>query len=272
MILTADSGSTKTTWMVEHEGWKQLFHTQGLNPFYMTEAEMQRIIGEELLRQELFPAAQQIEEVRFYGAGCTKEKSPLLRGVLLSLFPSASSVEVGSDMLGAAKALLGGEEGIACILGTGANSCLYDGKEIVANVSPMGFIVGDEGSGAVLGKTFVNLLYKGGHDDMVETFQKETGLTQPAIIQRVYREATPNRFLASLAPFVRRHTDEEWIEEMVVECFRLFFKRNVAHYNRKDLACSFVGSIAFHFERELRIAANKEGYKVGRIIKEPLFV
>lgn len=272
MKLTADSGSTKTTWMVEHDGGKQLFHTQGLNPFYMTEAEMQRIISEELLCQEDFPEAQMIENVRFYGAGCTKEKSPLLRNVLSSLFTSAQNVEVGSDMLGAAKALLGDEEGIACILGTGANSCLYDGKEIVSNVSPMGFILGDEGSGAVLGKTFVNLLYKGGHDDMVETFQKETELTQPDIIQRVYREATPNRFLASLAPFIRQHTDEEWIEKMVVDCFRLFFKRNVAHYHRQDLMCSFVGSIAFHFERELRLAANKEGYKVGRIVKEPLFV
>lgn len=272
MKLTADSGSTKTTWMVEYDSRKQLFHTQGLNPFYMTEAEMQRIISEELLRQENFPEVGRIEDVCFYGAGCTVEKSPLLRSVLLSLFPSAMNVEVGSDMLGAAKALLGDEEGIACILGTGANSCLYDGKKILSNVSPMGYILGDEGSGAVLGKTFVNLLYKGGYADMVEIFQRETGLTQPDIIQRVYREATPNRFLASLAPFIRRHTDEGWIEEMVVECFRLFFLRNVAHYQREDLACSFVGSIAFHFERELRLAANKEGYKVGRIVKEPLFV
>ena len=270
MILTADSGSTKTTWMVEHDGEKTLFHTQGLNPFYMTEAEMQGIISQELIRQDNFPDSTKIQRVCFYGAGCTKEKAPLLQAVLQSLFTSATTVEVGSDMLGAAKALLGNEEGIACILGTGANSCLYDGHDIAANVSPMGFILGDEGSGAVLGRTYINLLYKGGHDDEREAFEKETGLTAADIIQRVYREPTPNRFLASLAPFIKKNIGKEWVSGMVIDAFRLFFRRNVAHYHRPDLACSFVGSIAFHFESQLRIAAYNEGYKVGKILKEPL--
>ncbi len=237
----------------------------------MTEAEMQSIISHELMRLDAFPDANNIEKVCFYGAGCTKEKAPLLQGVLQSLFTSASVVEVGSDMLGAARALLGDEEGIACILGTGANSCLYDGHDIVANVSPMGFILGDEGSGAVLGKTFINLLYKDGHDDMREKFERKTGLTAATIIQRVYREPTPNRFLASLAPFIKENMDKCWVQKMVINEFRNFFRRNVAHYNRRDLPCSFVGSIAFHFERELRIAAYSEDYKVGKILKEPLF-
>lgn len=271
MTLTADSGSTKTTWMVEENGRKTLFHTQGLNPFYMTPAEMQSIISRELLSQDGFPDAAQFRKVYFYGAGCTTEKAPLLHDVLASIFLSAKTIEVGSDMLGAAKSLLGNNEGIACILGTGANSCLYDGQSVIANVSPMGFILGDEGSGAVLGKTFVNLLYKGGHPDVRDAFEKYSGLTQADIIQCVYREPTPNRFLASFAPFIKQHLDIAWIEEMVVDCFRLFFQRNVAHYNRADLPCSFVGSIAFHFESQLRIAANKEGYKVSKIVKEPLY-
>ncbi len=270
MILTADSGSTKTTWLLENGSHSVLFHTQGLNPFHQTEAEMGRIIREELLRQDAFPDADGVQTVYFYGAGCTKDKSPLLAGILRQIFVGAATVEVGSDMLGAARALLGSEEGIACILGTGANSCLYDGCGIISNVSPMGYILGDEGSGAVIGRTFVNLLYKGGHADMVSVFEKDSGLTQTDIIQRVYREAMPNRFLASLAPYVRRYLSEEWVERMVIDCFRLFFRHNVAHYGRPDLPCSFVGSIAFYFDRQLREAAKAEGYAVSVIRKEPL--
>lgn len=270
MILTADSGSTKTTWRLEGEGGAALFHTQGLNPFHQTEDEIGRVIDMELLGQGGFPSADDIGVVRFYGAGCTREKCAVLEGLLRRTFRKAATVEVGSDMLGAARALLGDREGIAGILGTGANSCLYDGRGIVANVSPMGYILGDEGSGAVIGRTLVNMLYKGGHRDMVSVFEAETGLTQAEIIQRVYREAMPNRFLASLAPFVSRHIAVGWLEEMVVDCFRLFFRHNVAHYGRADLPCSFVGSIAFYFERQLRRAAEEEGYRVAQVRKEPL--
>ena len=173
-------------------------------------------------------------------------------------------------MLGAARALFGNDEGIACILGTGANSCLYDGNKIVSNVSPMGYILGDEGSGAVLGKTFINLLYKDHHEKDIIEFERETGLTQSDIIQKVYREAMPNRFLASLAPYIKSVSSHEWVHEMIVDCFRLFFRHNVSHYNRPDLPCSFVGSIAFYFEEELRQAAKKEGSFIVKIMKEPL--
>ncbi|MBQ0072912.1 MAG: ATPase [Prevotella sp.] len=266
MILTADSGSTKTTWVLGD----RRFSTQGINPFHMTEEVMRGIITDELLQQMKDAEALSVSEIHFFGAGCTKEKSPLLATILRDVFRNASLVEVDSDMLGAAKALFGSTEGIACILGTGANSCLYDGERIVSNVSPMGYILGDEGSGAVIGKTFLNALYKGGHQDFVPVFESETGLTLPQVIQRVYREPMPNRFLASLCPFVKRHLSEQWIEEMVVDCFRLFFRNNTRHYNRPDLACSFVGSVAYYFEAQLRMAAKKEGSLIGRIMKEPL--
>lgn len=270
MELTADSGSTKTTWQLESNGHTTLFHTQGLNPFHQTGGDIRRIIAEELLVRDAFPLAESIGSIRFYGAGCTKEKSRQLETILREIFPHAVTIEVGSDMLGAARALFGDSEGIACILGTGANSCLYDGTAIVSNVSPMGYILGDEGSGAVIGRTFVNMLYKCGHDDMVPVFEQETGLNQAEIIQRVYREPMPNRFLASVAPFVKRHIAEAWIEQMVIDCFRLFFRHNVAHYGRPDLPCSFVGSIAYYFERQLRKAAEQEGFSVGKLMKEPL--
>lgn len=275
--LTADSGSTKTTWLLHVDSpsdnnvgshTDSYFITQGINPFHMSEDTMRSIILYELLPQN--PLLPHCSVINFYGAGCTKEKSPLLHAILQQLFPEAEAVTVDSDMLGAAKSLFGNSEGIACILGTGANSCLYDGSQIVSNVSPMGYILGDEGSGAVLGKTFINLLYKGPHDAFIPLFEQATGLTPTAIIQRVYRESLPNRFLASLCPFIKEHIHEAWIEEMVVECFRLFFRNNVAHYHRPTLPCSFVGSIAFHFEAQLRKAALQEGYVIGEIKKEPL--
>ena len=135
----------------------------------------------------------------------------------------------------------------------------------------MGYILGDEGSGAVLGKTFINMLYKGINDKgLIEDFENETGLNQPDIIQKVYREQMPNRLLASFAPFIHKHTDVEWVDDMVIECFKSFFRNNTKHYRRPDLECSFVGSIAYHFERQLREAAASENVHIGKILKEPL--
>ena len=295
--LTADSGSTKTTWLLTHttvgESASQpsseepaphttveesatpsqtTLTTQGINPFHMPVSTMRDIITGELITQEAFPDPAAIDEIHFFGAGCTQEKSPLLHDLLQSLFPAATVVEVGSDMLGAAKALFGDKPGIACILGTGSNSCLYDGHSIVSNVSPMGYVLGDEGSGAVLGKTFLNALYKGTHQDFIPVFEADTGLTLPIIIDKVYRQPMPNRFLASLAPFIKSHITQPWISEMVINSFRLFFQNNVKHYLPASVPVeiSFVGSIAYHFQEQLRIAAAAEGLTISKILKEPL--
>lgn len=273
MILTADSGSTKTDWKLTiDEGKEILFSTQGINPFHMSESTVKGIIDDELLPQiEKDTEISAIKEIYFFGAGCTPAKIPVMEMILRSSFPNADKVEVASDLLGAAKALCGEEEGIACILGTGANSCYYDGKTIVANVSPMGFILGDEGSGAVIGRTFINELYKGLHSDFIPVFEKETGLCQADIIQKVYREPLPNRFLASLSVFINTHKEEQpWIKDMIVDCFRNFFRKNIAHYNRRDLPVNFVGSIAFHYSEQLKESANLEGFRIGRILKSPL--
>lgn len=310
--LTADSGGTKTTWLLTTDSEVpsspksgELFTTQGINPFHMSPSDMRHIIEDELLpaiavsspatmpcdspqgkasqvpstpQSSLSPAT--ISEINFYGAGCTREKSPILRDILASLFPEAQTITVDSDMLGAAKALFASQPGIACILGTGANSCLYDGQQIISNVSPMGYILGDEGSGAVIGKTFLNSLYKGQHRDFIPIFEQETGLTLPVIINKVYREPLPNRFLASLAPFIKYHIqDQEWIAQHVIQCFREFFRNNVSHYtlhpssltpHPSSLPVGFVGSIAYHFREQLLQAATAERYTVSKILKEPL--
>ena len=277
MKLIADSGSTKTDWKLEcvngslstGEGGGRCL-TQGINPFHMSEDTVLGVLRNELLPQ-LGALASSVEEIEFYGAGCTAAKIHVMQRLLSEVFPSAKNIVVGSDMLGAAKALLGNEEGIACILGTGANSCLYDGEKITANVSPMGYILGDEGSGAVIGKTFINELYKGGHSDFINVFEKETGFTQTDIIQKVYREPLPNRFLASLSKFIGAHiAEEQWIEDMVVDCFRDFFRKNVRHYNRKDLSVSFVGSVAYYYKAQLMKAAEMEGFVISKVLKSPL--
>lgn len=295
MIIIADSGSTKTDWCVK-DGNATLakVKTQGINPFHMKEETIEMILLEQLipaLKETLSSInmdgigegkatrkaldadgwLDNIEAIHYYGAGCTPALCPVMQMIIGKAFPKVKDIEVGSDMLGAAKALCGESEGIACILGTGANSCLYDGKKIVSNVSPMGYILGDEGSGAVIGKTFVSELYKGNHRDFIPVFERETGLSQAEIIQKVYREPMANRFLASLSTFIAQHIkDNAWIEDMVVECFRLFFRRNVSHYNRPDLPVSFVGSIAFYYKNQLEKAARLEGYTIGKIMKAPL--
>ena len=196
---------------------------------------------------------------------------PRMEMLLRKLFVNAVKVEVCSDVLGAARALFGGREGIACILGTGANSCLYDGRRITANVPPLGYILGDEGSGAVLGRLFINALFKGGLPAaMRDEFLKETGLTLADIINKVYREPLANRFLASTSAFIHNHLYNSRLRSLVVDNFRSFFKRNVNLYGRRDLPVGAVGSIAFYYKSELLEAAEAEGYTVGKVIKSPM--
>lgn len=268
MILIADSGSTKTDWaLVDGQHWEAL-STQGLSPVHQSDALMRQILVDELLPH--LPVAG-VEAVCFYGSGVRADKEAGLAALLHELFPAAESVEAHSDLLGAARALCGRKEGAACILGTGANSCLYDGAQIVQNTSALGYILGDEGSGAVLGRTLLNEIYKGVLSREIKNmFEAETGLSLSEVIERVYRQPLPNRFLASLAPFIHRHLGIPGIRAMVIDCFREFFWKNIGPYNRSDLPANFVGSIAWHFSDELREAAEMTGFSVGTILKSPI--
>lgn len=273
MILIADSGSTKTAWWMGDAEARSfddgcVVTTQGINPFQMTVDEMVEQIHKYKVQSTKY---NEIATIHFYGAGCTKEKAPSVETALHRVFGDDADVFVGSDMLGAAHAVSGDSEGIVCILGTGSNSCLYDGREIKVNVSPLGYILGDEGSGAYIGKRLVsNCLKRQFCDALCEAFMEETGLTPADIVQRTYREPLPNRFLASLSPFCSRHRDQEEIRLFLIDCFSEFFQRNVALYHRKDLSVHFVGSIAWQYERELKAAASLWGFRVGNILKEPL--
>jgi N-acetylglucosamine kinase-like BadF-type ATPase len=269
MHLVADGGSTKTAWaVITASGRCDDIYTQGINPFHQTVEVMTAILSSELL--PLLPA-EPLEGIAFYGSGCTKEKSPLLERLLKDVLGCTGNVFVGSDMLGAAHALCGRNSGIACILGTGSNSCLYDGTDIVENVSPLGYILGDEGSGAYIGKRLVGDVLKGQvNSEVSSAFFRRTGLTAADIIEKVYRQPMPNRFLASLVPFVEEHRDDTDIHNLLVDCFRQFFVRNIEAYHRHDLDVNFIGSIASIYRSELEEAAASCGFTVGKVMQSPL--
>ena len=264
MILIADSGSTKTDWALVPSS--QFFTTPGINPFHQSKR---------MIRETLAGISQSVRHnvrcVVFYGSGVTPEQETAMFELLREAFPQAETVEAHSDLLGAARAVCGHKEGIASILGTGANSCLYSGERIVRNTPALGYILGDEGSGAVLGRRFLNALYKGYLSDKIkQEFEAETGLTMAAVIQRVYREPLANRFLASLSEFIHRHTDEEAVRSLVISNFEDFFLKNILPYDRRDLPVSFVGSIAWHYQEELREAARRQDFCVGTVLKSPI--
>ena len=264
MILIADSGSTKTDWLANDK----ILHSQGINPFHQTEDVIRGVLRSELLPQL---EVDEITDVMFYGSGVRPELEPVIRRLLGEAFPRANVVEAHNDLLGAARALFGHNYGIASILGTGANSCLYDGKAIVEHTPALGYILGDEGSGAVLGKRFIHDLYGGILSDNIrETFEKETKLTLAEIIKRVYRQPMANRFLASLSEFITNHLDDSEVRGVVVQNFIDFLRYHISPYCRQDLPVSFVGSVAWYYKDELHEAAERLGYKLGTVLKTPL--
>jgi N-acetylglucosamine kinase-like BadF-type ATPase len=269
MILIADSGSTKTNWCVTENSMviKQIF-TKGINPFYQTEEEITRELELSLIP---FLKGIQIDQVYYYGTGCAfPDKIAMVSGALGWHFKNVS-IEVQSDLLGAARSLFLVKKGIACILGTGSNSCLYDGRQIVENVSPLGFILGDEGSGAVLGKTLLadclkNQLPAILKDKLLNTYE----LSPQIILENVYKKPFPNRFLAKFTPFLLENIQEPSIYKIVYDSFDAFFIRNVMQYPLENLQVGFVGSIAHYFREILETVASKRGITISQVVQNPM--
>jgi N-acetylglucosamine kinase-like BadF-type ATPase len=265
MILIADSGSTKTDWCVVENGQPiQQISTKGINPFFQSEEEISNEIATSLLPQLKTNA---LDAVYFYGAGIAMVHRAITKHLQIK-----REVEVNTDMLAVAHGLCQHEAGIACIMGTGSNSCYYDGKQIVSNVSPLGFILGDEGSGAVLGKLLVGDILKNQMTpELKEKFLKQFGLTPADIIDHVYRKPFPNRFLASLSPFLAQNIDEPCIHALVLGSFKSFLKRNVMQYeNFRNSKVHFIGSVAFYYKTILAEAAQEMNIQLGTIIKSPM--
>lgn len=268
-LLIADSGSTKTDWLLTTpDGARSYFHTDGINPARDARDIIYNVLYHQLLTQ--LPQGNEPLDVFFYGAGCIEPFSETVRSVVGELLPGCR-IEVGSDLLGAARALCGHEPGIAGILGTGSNSCLYDGRDIVMHTPPLGYILGDEGSGAFLGKTLLNGLFKGTlPEELKEAFCDKFRLTLPGIIERVYRLPSANAFLASLVPFIAEYRSHPVLHDMLVEAFRLFIARNIAIYGHREMPIHLVGGIAHQFEEELKAAAKEENMEIGRILRRPI--
>lgn len=277
MILIADSGSTKTDWCLCDNGTVlATIQTQGINPYHQTEELIEQVITEELLPQltaqssRLKVQGSQLKVI-FYGAGCANETANNRVGEAIRKVLGVTDITIYSDLVGAARALCGHEEGIACVLGTGSNSCLYNGKEIIANIPPLGYILGDEGSSAVLGRRLVGDCLKNQLPEAIrEEFLAEYGLTQEIILEKVYRQPLANRFLASLTPFLSKHREVPEVHRLLVESFVDFFVRNVKQYRRPWLPIHFVGSIAFAFSAELKEAAESLGMELGSVVKSPI--
>lgn len=263
MKAIADSGSTKCEWIFGDGNRILRLRTAGINAVQQSPDAIRAVLAE-------LPPLDGVEELRFYGAGCGDsfpEASAVLRRELAARFGPGAAIGLGSDLLGAARALFGRGEGIACILGTGSNSCHCRGGEIVANVPPLGYVLGDEGSGAVLGRNLVNGIFKGAIP-LREEFLRTFALTYAGLIRRVYREPAANRFLASFAPFIRAHLDCAPVREMVVRSFGEFAARNLSGYPA-GLPVAFVGGVAAHFEEPLREAMAAAGREVVRIVCSP---
>ena len=275
MILITDSGSSKCTWCFAQGTEKQIrITTTGINP-----STQEREVILQIIRQELFPALQKQEsifsaakpeKIFFYGAGCTEARKNFMAEILQECF-GTEIIEVYSDMLGAARSMFQRNTGIACILGTGANSCLYNGEDIIAQTPAMGYILGDEGSGAYLGKMLVRALFKGimpAH--LLQAFQKEYQLDLPTVIERTYRTPMANRFLASLTPFLHQYRTEKEIHELLCNAFDDFIFFNLESYRTKSNKVSFIGSIAFYFQEELDSCLKNRGFQMERVIRDPM--
>ena len=268
MQLIADSGSTKVDWRaIKDDGSIVEISTEGINPVFITPEEIVKILSQKLL-PVIGPG---VKNVYFYGAGVV---SPQLIATLSESFKKVfpeSETFAASDVLAAARALCGHNPGIACIMGTGSNSCFYDGENIAKNVRAGGFILGDEASGGVLGKKLISDFIKGLLPAHIQAeFDKRYDLDYMKVVEKVYKQPMPSRFLASFAPFINEFIADPYMENLVNTSFDEFFKRNISQYDYKNHTVNFVGSIAYYFKDKLVAAAERNGMKVGSVLKTPI--
>lgn len=273
MILIADSGSTKTDWrLIDEKKQIHQFATQGINPYFNSSEQIISLLKSELISQLKSTIWNLESEIFFYGAGCrVEDKKKIVEKALSEVFPK-SKIEIYTDMLGAAHSLCGKNPGIAAILGTGANTCYYDGKRIVENRTSTGYILGDEGSGAHIGKTFIQaFLNDEMPKDIAERFVARFKLSKDDIIDAVYRQPMPNRFLASFSKFIYQNLKEQFIIDLVAGCFHQFFDKHICKYEKhKEVKLSCTGSVAFYYSNILRAVALEKGVSIDTITETPI--
>ena len=269
MKLIAESGATKTDWrLIADDGTVRSAYSAGLNPSVLDVEQMREIIAP--VMPALNPEGKSVDEIFFYGAGLVSDAAAApLAGVLSMWYPFAQ-MQFHSDMLAAARALFGNGSGVVAIMGTGSNSCLYENGVIVKNIRPGGFILGDEGSGAALGKAFVSDFIKGLLPEKVEKdFVRESGLDYQKIVQKVYREPAPSAFLASFAPFILERTEEPYIKNLVDSVIESFIVRSLKRYGQ-TVKVGVVGSFGCACEAVLRETGIRHGLEFTMFLKSPI--
>lgn len=268
-FVIAESSSTRTEWsLVEGDQVVEHAFTIGLNPFFQTRREISHSVRLELPEQFF---KRRWRTVFFYGAGCSNvEKSKIVEASLVAQFKTP--VTVMSDLLGAARGLLIRDRGLACILGTGSNSCLYNGTDIVRNVRSLGFILGDEGSGAALGRMFLGDALKNvAPRELTEAFFEKFRLTVDEVMDAVYSNASANRNLSTYSFFLSEHLDNDYVVDLITREFDRFFVRNVCQYpEHKTLPVCFVGSVATTYSEILLDVASRHGVQVRKIVRSSM--
>jgi glucosamine kinase len=267
--LIADSGSTKCDWTFLGDGKKKKIITQGISPYFLSADQMVTV-----LEKELLPKLKNLhaDEIFYYGTGLANpDNVKLLKSVFKKVFPD-SKTQAEIDLLAAARALCGSEKGIACILGTGSNSCYYNGKKIVKNSPGLGFVLGDEGSGAYMGKKVVqHYLYSTFDDDLMSRFVAKFQTNASEILEKVYKQPQPNRYLASFALFLAENRGHYMIENIIEDSLNDFFFNHLYKYRESwTLPISFVGSVAFGFKDVLKEMCNSYELELGKILKTPM--
>ena len=271
MRLIIDAGSTKMEWiLMDGNEVKSRIHTEGFNPNYSDRQCFENIVSS-VETQNFASLRNGIQSIHFYGTGCGNEQNcQLIKDVFLQRFPDAE-IHVTHDLMAACHAVLGHEKGIACILGTGSNSCLYDGKNIIENAVSLGYLLGDEGSGMQIGREVVRAYFYGFMPmDLCSEFDATYHLELKDFIHCLYHEGQPSKYLASFARFAGEHQTHPYICNLVKDCFKAFIEAFVLRYlDCKSLKISFVGSVAYHFRGLLKEALAEYGLTMGKVVSAP---
>jgi N-acetylglucosamine kinase-like BadF-type ATPase len=267
--LIADSGATKCEWCLITNGKKKTIHTQGISPYFLDESQIIEILNKSLIPKL---KEQVIDEVFFYGTGLSNANNALIvKKALKSLFKKAK-IQIETDLTAAARALCGKKKGIACILGTGSNSCYYDGKKMQKNSPGIGYILGDEGSGAYLGKKVIqHFLYNTFDEEIMARFEKQFKTTPVEILETVYKQPLANRYLASFAIFLAENRGHYMIENIIEDGLNDFFFTHIYKYKESwTYPINFIGSIAFGFKDVLQDLCKTYELELGRVLKTPM--
>jgi len=272
IILIADSGSSKTDWVLLNGIKKVLvLQTAGFNPYFQSQEQICKEI-EQMLVPKLNEWKKTVNKIFFYGSGCSTDKNcNLVKNALSESICTKAHIEVSHDLLAAARALCGNSPGIAAILGTGSNSCLYDGENILENVASAGYLWSDHGGGSQIGKFFIRDYFEGEIPrDLKQKFEA-AGYTREAILENVYKASLPSKYLATVSKFMHSNLDHPHVRKVLLECFRSFFTQQIMKYsNSTTYKIGIVGSVGHVYRDMLGQVAADFGYQLGKVLKSPI--